>query len=161
MISRYAFWVCIGMAATIFAGCSATKSLNSATSEKIRIIERTELKPMVVFTEIPRISQMVETKDSSSHLENEYAVSDAGIDRRGNLHHTLATKPQKRPGTVYVPEVHRDSTVYVEVEKIVEKEIPVKLSWWQELRLKGFWILFGLLVFAYRKCVMKLLRVII
>lgn len=83
-------------------------------------------------------------KDTSSHLENDLAVSDASIDSLGFLHHSLKTKQR---GRLPVPSkntkerrdsiVYRDKCVYIEKPVYVEAE----LNAWQRFRLRGFWIL--------------------
>lgn len=139
----------------ILTGCGTVSTIPISTTS-VRVVERTELKPITVFAEIPQISQEVAVKDSSSHLENDYCLSDASIDRKGVLHHSLSTKPQKQAQIVEVPTVYRDSTVIV--EKIVEKEVPADLNWHQKARLKGFWILLALALVAYGKYIIKLIK---
>lgn len=129
------------LACFLCIGCATVKPY---TSTEVRVIERTEFKPITVFTDIPEIKETVSTKDTTSHLENEYASSDASIDREGNLTHTLATKPQKRPQVVDVPVVYKDSIVVTETT--VEKEVPAELTWWQKFRLKAFWWLSAIVI---------------
>ena len=73
---------------------------------------------------------------SSSHLETDFAVSDAFVDSTGKLHHTLENKPQNIPAvvdmTVYATDTTikqtqtttDDNTVYIGVEK--------PLGWWKK-----------------------------
>ena len=70
-----------------------------------------------------------------SHLETDFAVSDAFVDSVGKLHHTLENKPQNLPAVVDTTVHAYDTTItntqttsdthtdYVEVEK--------PLEWWQ------------------------------
>ena len=131
-----------------------------ATKEQVKVIEHTEMVPVTVELSIPEIRAEVTTKDTTSFLENEYASSMAIVHRGGELYHSLYTKPQKRPEIVSVPVVHKDSIVYVntETEKIVEVEKP--LSWWQRIRLDSYFLLIALLLWAYRKNILKLIRLI-
>lgn len=117
--------------------------MQTTTVEKIRVVEHTDLVAITVFTEIPQIKESVVTRDSSSHLENDYAVSDARIDRKGNLYHSLDTKPQKRPQDITVPVERKDSIVYLAEEKTVEKEVEKELTWWQKFKINSFWWLVG------------------
>jgi hypothetical protein len=74
-----------------------------------------------------------------SHLENEYAYSDAVV-RGGNLYHSLATKPHKKAVVVKTEIEYRDSIV----EKIIEKEVVNTIeverpdTWWEQTQKKGF-----------------------
>ncbi len=121
-----------------------------------------------VKVEIPVIIENNVTPADSSHLENEYAVSDAYI-KDGLLHHSLRTKG----GTIEVPvdipvadtttthnhyENHEDNH-----EKIKEVEKP--LSKWKSFKLDCFWWLIlmisALLGWTFRKPIVKLLKTIL
>jgi hypothetical protein len=136
----------------LLAGCGNTKPV---VTQDVRIVERTELVPHIVFTTIPDISQTVVTLDTVSHLENDFAVSDAVIDRRGQLTHTLATKPQERPQMVEIPVVYRDSIVTL--TQTVEVEVPAELNLWQRVRINSWWVLAVLVLLAYGKLIIKLI----
>lgn len=132
------------------SSCAATRVVgtSSETHEQVRVIEHTELVPVRVEVPIPEIRESVVVRDSSSHLENEYAVSDASVDRNGFLHHSLATKPQTITGRSEVPVQHKDSivTLTIEVEKIVEVPVEKKLTRWQSLKMRLGGFSFGLLL---------------
>ena len=87
--------------------------------------------------EIPKVVEKIVTRDTVSHLENDYAISDAVVSD-GFLWHSLETKPQIIEAPV---EVHVTDTLIienaVEREKIVKVEKP--LSWWQKTRMEAFW----------------------
>jgi hypothetical protein len=106
---------------------------------------RVEIRERVVHDtatfEVPGEVERIVTRDTSSRLENSYAVSEAVV-TGGLLHHSLRTKPQ----TIEVPVAVRvrDTTTAhtssaVEEQKIIEG--PRELTWWQEFRLKAFWVL--------------------
>lgn len=90
-----------------------------------------------VFGEIPAQSAERTTPGKTSHLETDYAESDARINEDGTLTHTLFNKPTKLP----VPVKNTTDTVYVDkaIEKPVPVEVPVEvereLTWWQQTRL--------------------------
>lgn len=67
-----------------------------------------------VTVTIPGDSISVVAVDSS-HLENRYSMSDAVVDSTGRLHHSLVNKNIKVEKEI----------VYKEIEKTVEKEVPV------------------------------------
>ena len=102
----------------------------------------------------------VSVRQDSSHLETSAAVSDARINPDGSLSHSLENKTDDREIPTQRPIEYRDSIVYrdreVEVEKIVEVER--KLTWWQQTKMKGFWVLLVVIVFVFRKNIVTLAR---
>ena len=93
--------------------------------------------------EVPVIKEKIVTLDTASHLENDWAKSDAAVSD-GLLSHSLETKPKVIEVPIYVPV--RD-TIIKEGEthaEIVEVEKP--LSWWESLRMGAFWWLAGAVV---------------
>lgn len=129
---------------------------------RVDVRYQTIIVPDTVFVEIPPQIAERTTADSTSHLENDYATSDARINPDGTLFHQLATKPQKKPVEVDKKIEQRDSIVYVEKsntetgQQIVEVER--QLSWWEKTRIYGFYLLAALLVVIYRKPIWSLLR---
>lgn len=139
-----------------------------AVSCSPKIIERVETKieyrDRVVHDtatfEVPVEVEKIVTRDTVSHLENNWAKSDAVVSE-GLLHHSLESKPKK----VYVPvEVHVTDTIWRQkktqvVTKIKEVEKP--LSWWKSFKLDAFWWLLAavlvLLAWTFRKTLLKLL----
>ena len=120
----------------------AATSVETHDSTKVEI--RTELIEHIdtVYVELPRQVERIVTQDTTSRLENDYAVSEARVEA-GMLHHTLETKAAKIPVPVKTTIEKKDSittTSKAEVEKekvYIEKE----LTAWQRFRLRGFWIL--------------------
>lgn len=97
-----------------------------------------------VTIEIPGDTMKVVAQDSS-HLENKYSVSDARVDSTGRLHHSLINKNIKVEKEI----------VYKEIEKTVEKEVPVIKEVTKEVKVvpgyykwcsRILWILFGFVV---------------
>ena len=97
------------------------------------------------YFEVPVEVEKIVTRDTTSHLENSLAISDAMV-TDGFLHHSLETKPQKVPVPVVI---HVRDTIKQE-SQIVYKEVPVEqpLSWWQKFRMDAFWWLLGGLILA-------------
>lgn len=134
--------------ASLLTSCGSSRhaatSIETHDSTKVEV--RTELIETIdtVYVELPRQSETVAVRDTSSHLENDLAVSDASIDAFGFLHHSLKTKPR---GRFQVPskktKERRDSIVYRDKNVYIEKPVYVeaKLNAWQKFRLVGFWIL--------------------
>ena len=110
--------------------------------DSIRIEERArEIKVTdTLFVEVPMQKESTTVRDSMSHLENDYAISDARINPDGSLSHSLETKHRTDTLSREVGVQVRDSIVYR--EKVVPKIVPVEkgLSDWQKIQIRGFWI---------------------
>jgi len=147
----------------LFGSCGSAKCVE-CTTDSVRVEVRTRIVyvPDTVIVEIPAQTAERTTADSVSHLENDFATSDARINADGTLTHTLATKPQKKPVEFQKPVERKDSIVYVDREvnetsqQIVEVE--KKLSWWQQTEIYGFYVLLLLLVATYRKPIWKFVK---
>lgn len=138
------------MALTLFAvlvtscGSSRHAATSIETHDSTKVEVRTERIEHIdtVYIELPRQVERIVTQDTTSHLENDYAVSEARVEA-GMLHHTLETKAAKIPVPIKSTIEKRDSVTTnskneVEKEKVyIEKE----LTAWQRFRLRGFWIL--------------------
>lgn len=128
--------------------------------DSVRVEIRERLVYDTVKVEVPKVVERIVTRDTSSHLENDWAMSDASVSD-GFLSHSLETKPH----TVYVPvAVPVHDTTYIEKEAqetVIEKEVEKPLTWWQKVRLGAFWWLLGGLVaclaWIFRKPLLKLL----
>ena len=139
-------------AASLMWGCCPCRNLTTETdsqdSTHVKVITKTILVPDTVFVEIPAQTAERTTRDSTSHLENEYAVSDARINPDGSLFHDLRTKPQKKPVATDKKIEQRDSIVYrnkfVRVTKTVS--VPRDLTKFQKIQIAGFWFLLALIV---------------
>ena len=150
----------------LLGSCKSQKNLihekEQKDSVRVDVRYQTIIVPDTVYVEIPPQIAERTTADSTSHLENDYATSDARINPDGTLFHQLATKPQKKPVGVDKKIEQRDSIVYVEKsntetgQQIVEVER--QLSWWEKTRIYGFYLLAALLVVIYRKPIWSLLR---
>ena len=144
------------------SACCPARHLSTSVSDSTRVEVRwrTEYIRDTVRIAIPAQSEKVTTREDSSHLENDYAESDARINPDGSLFPSLDTKPQQKPVPIDRPVEYRDSIVYrdrkVDVEKIVEVERD--LSWWQQTQMKGFWVLAAVIVFMLRKKLLPLIR---
>ncbi len=115
--------------------CCPCKNLTTETSthDSIRVETNTVTVyvPDTVLIEIPLQTAERTTADSTSHLENDYATSDARINADGTLFHSLNTKPQEKPVEVKKKEVRKDNIVYKgHTEKETEEKIvQVTPSW--------------------------------
>lgn len=152
----------IACATMILSSCGSSRhaatSIETHDSTKVEV--RTERIETIdtVYVELPKQSETVAVKDTSSHLENDVAVSDASVDALGFLHHSLKTKPRGRlPVPSKSTKERRDSIVYRNKYVYIEKPVYVEaeLNAWQKFKLRGFWVLAamvgGYVVWKYRK----------
>lgn len=146
--------------ASLLTSCGSSRhaatSIETHDSTKVEV--RTERIEHIdtVYVELPRQVERIVTQDTTSRLENDYAVSEARVES-GMLHHTLETKAVKIPVPVKSTIEKKDSITTnskseVEKEKVyIEKE----LTAWQRFRLRGFWILAaiigGYIVWKFRR----------
>lgn len=148
----------------LLGGCASSRRLSESVHQQdsvdVRVETRIEYVPDTVLIEIPAQTAERETADSISHLENDYATSDARINPDGSLFHDLKTKPQKKPVNVERPVEYRDSIVYktktVTETKIVQ--VPRNLTWWQKTQIFGFWGCIFILMIVYRKKILSFVK---
>ena len=146
--------------ALCLAACSPRALPQVVYRDSVRVEIRERIVHDTVKFEVPVIKEKNVTRDTSSHLENDWAKSDATL-VDGFLEHTLETKGR----TVYIPvtKVVHDTLVVEkeDVETIKEVEVEKPLSWWQRLKLGAFpWLLAGflvLLLFALRIPLLRML----
>lgn len=144
------------------------------TEHDEKTVEReviTEIDTVTVFIEIPLQSAYRETPDSTSHLETDYATSDAWVNPDGTLGHTLENKPQSKPVDVPVPKTtvnnNQTEAKVKEVPVPVPQPYPVEkdLSWWESFKMESFWWLLGaivaLLAINFRNPIISLIKKIL
>ena len=128
------------------------------TKDSVRVEYRERLVRDTAYIEVPKEHEAITTRDTSSHLENSYAASDASI-QDGMLHHSLETKPQKLAAPVYVQV--RD-TIYVQTSSDIQKETIVEirneLTKGQRRQIVGFWILLAAAIAAAAWKIARLFR---
>lgn len=151
--------------AVLLTSCGSSRhaatSIETHDSTKVEV--RTERIEHIdtIYVELPRQVERIVTQDTTSRLENDYAVSEARVEA-GMLHHTLETKEAKIPVPVKSTIEKKDSITTnskteVEKEKVyIEKE----LTAWQRFKMNGFWILVavigGYLVWKNRRRLLSL-----
>ena len=122
----------------LFSSCRTGRQVVVVEArDSVRVEERVrEIKVSdTLFVAVPMQKESTTVRDSTSHLENGYAVSDARINPDGSLYHSLETKPRTDtiPKELYVQV--RDTTIYR--EKVVPKIVPVEkeLNWFTQMRI--------------------------
>lgn len=148
----------------ILTGCKTQKIIEQeqtrdSIATEIKIVK--EIIRDTAYIEIPAQTAERTTADSVSHLENDYALSDARINADGTLFHSLETKPQKKPVEVEKKIERKDSIVYRDRDHVVTVTETVavekELSWWQKTQMYGFWAALAVAAFAYRKKLFSLI----
>lgn len=150
----------VAFLAVLLTSCGSSRhaatSIETHDSTKVEV--RTERIEHIdtVYIELPRQVERIVTQDTTSRLENDYAVSEARVEA-GMLHHTLETKDAKIPVPVKSTIEKKDS-VMTNSKSEVEKEkvyIEKKLTAWQRFKMRGFWILAaivaGYIVWKFRR----------
>ena len=129
---RYYYITILPLALCVSCGPARHASVSDSTRVEVREVTRYVKDTM--FLELPVITERIVTRDTTSHRENDDAVSDASVSG-GYLSPGLATKPARPPGETDAREVVRDSIVFRDrlIEVPVEVEKP--LSRWQRTLL--------------------------
>lgn len=130
-------FVFIAIVLLLFSSCRTGKVVVVEAKDSIRIEERLRYVPVVdtFFMEVPPQSSERTTADSTSHLENDYAVSDARIMIDGSLYHSLETKPRTDTLTQELSVQAKDSIIYR--YKLNTKVVTVEksLGWFSQMRI--------------------------
>lgn len=143
-----------------FTSCCPYRHLATSTRDSVRVetVIRTERIPDTVFMEVPIERERQTVRDTMSHLETSFAVSEARIEPDGMLFHSLANKPQNRPVPTEKEVIYRDSIIYRDRVNTKIVEVERKLTWWQQTQMRGFWALLTIVIFLFRKNIIALAR---
>lgn len=148
----------------LLGACASSRRLSESVHQQdrvdVRIETRIEYVPDTIYIEIPAQTSERETADSTSHLENDYATSDARINPDGTLYHNLKTKPQNKPVEFEKPVERKDSIVY-KIKTVTETKIvsvPRDLTWWQKTQIYGFWVILFIAVVVYREKILSFVK---
>ena len=140
----------LGLYAVVILVAIIFITLGSCSTAKPKVVERvkTEVRTETIFVrdtltfEIPAQSSERVTRDSTSTLETDCAVSTASILSDGSLFHELRNKARKMEIPFLKPVKSKDSIVYLDKEIPVPYEVLVEvkkpLSWWQQTQIYGF-----------------------
>lgn len=140
--------------------CCPCRHLTTSTRDSVRVetVVRTERIPDTVFVDVPAERERQTVRDTTSHLETSFAISDARINPDGALFHSLENKPQKRPVSTEKEVIYRDSIIYQNRTNTETIEVERKLTWWQQTKMRGFWVLLAVVVIICRKNILSLAR---
>lgn len=123
-------------------GCKTIKSSvneKTDTSDSVRIEykERIVKVPVYVEVEVPVEKVSTQTKDSTSHLETSFAISDASliwIDGVAFLRHSLENKAQKIQKKDSVPVTEKEK-IFWKTRRVTYNKTEIRekqLDWWQK-----------------------------
>ena len=100
-----------------------------------------------VYVEIPQIVEGNVTRDTVSHLENEYAKSDAIVDGEF-LWHTLETKPQEKIVEIVkeIEYIDREIEKKVEVVKYLDRLIEAEDTRFEKTQKTVFWMVIACVI---------------
>lgn len=142
--------------------------LTDSVIEKYQYIETLRLDTVFVEIEVPAQTASNTTYEGKSHLETDFAKSDAWINSDGSLGHSLENKEQtfKPPAVV----ASKDTESSTEKEKIKPVPVPYpepypvekELTWWQSFQMESYWYLVSLCVIfglsSFRKPLFSLVK---
>lgn len=132
----------------------STPVVNNKDSVRSEYIETVRIDTVIVESEIPSESVKHILQDSTSHLETNFAESDAWINPDGSLGHCLNNKKQSISGKVLVPikstERNNSSASVREIPVPYEVRVEVERNFtkWELFRLGAFWYLVSIVFVA-------------
>ena len=117
------------------SACGAARPLaNTVDSTRVEVRYETVTVHDTAYVELPVIVKKIQTLDTTSTLENEYARSEATV-TAGILSHSLETKPAQLPVPVEKEIVYRDSIVFRDRVVTEVKEVERQLTFWQQFKM--------------------------
>ena len=133
----------VAMVIALLVGCRSPRAVQStvvADTTSVKVVHHIEQVRDTVYVELPQIIERNVTRDTVSHLENEYAKSDAIVDGEF-LWHTLEMKPQEKAVEIIKEIEYRDTTIYKEIIKEAERIVEVERSetWLGKTQKITFW----------------------
>lgn len=140
--------------------CCPCRHLTTSTRDSVRVETnvQTEYVHDTAWIKVPIEVVRQTVIVDSSHLETSFAVSDARINSDGSLSHSLENKPQDKPIPFEKPITTINNDTYHGKTETEIVEVECKLTWWQQTKMRGFWILLAVVVFLFRKNIIPLAR---
>ena len=125
--------------------CSVARQAAPSENLSTRVEVVTVFEKDTVLVEIPQIVEKVQTMDTMSVLENEFAKSSAEISK-GILSHSLETKPVQKQVEIQKEIVYRDSIVFRDRTVVETVEVEKPLTGWQQFKMKTGGFAIGILI---------------
>ena len=134
----------------LLTGCCPTKvATNNAIYDSVvvRTVQKTEIVKDTIPYYIPAEREVITTKDTISYLENRWAYTEAVVSD-GMLTHSLGIKDE--PHKIVVDKVieYRDTTIYKEVIKEIERIVEVEKpdTWLGKTQKITFWVMISVFI---------------
>ena len=119
------------------SACGAVRPVIQPTdSTRVEVRYETRTVHDTAYVELPVIVEKIQTLDTTSTLENDYARSQATV-TAGILSHSLETKPAQLPVPVEKEIVYRDSIVFRDRVVTEVKEVERQLTFWQQFKMRA------------------------
>ena len=119
------------------SACGAARPLaHTADSTRVEVRYETVTVHDTAYVELPVIIEKIQTLDTTSTLENDYARSEATV-TASILKHSLETKPAQLPVPVEKEIVYRDSIVFRDRVVTEVKEVERQLTFWQQFKMRA------------------------
>ena len=125
--------------------CSVARQAVPSENLSTRVEVVTVFEKDTVLVEIPQIVEKVQTMDTISFLENEFAKSSAEVSD-GIMSHSLETKPVQKPVEIQKEIVYRDSVVFRDRTVVETVEVEKPLSGWQQFKIKTGGYAIGMII---------------
>ena len=125
--------------------CSVARQAAPSENLSTRVEVVTVFEKDTVLVEIPQIVDKVQTMDTISFLENEFAKSSAEVSD-GILSHSLEAKPVQKPVEIKKEIVYRDSVVFRDRTIVETVEVEKPLTGWQQFKMKTGGVTVGILI---------------
>ena len=149
----------------LFSGCRSHRPaqlppVQLRDSIRVEVRERVVTIHDTAYIEVPAQSQSQQVRDSTSHLETDFAESDARINADGSLSHSLRNKPQQLAAPTENKVHVRDSVVYRDREVPVPQPYAVEkpLTLWQKLLMNAGAFALGSLLLLLIVMVVKIVK---
>ena len=119
------------------SACGAVRPLvGTADSTRVEVRYETVTVHDTAYVELPVIIEKIQTLDTTSTLENDYARSEATVSA-GILKHSLETKPARLTMLVEKEIVYRDNIVFRDRVVTEVKEVERQLTFWQQFKMRA------------------------
>ena len=133
------FFLCVYLVLIfgVASSCGAVRPLvGTADSTRVEVRYETVTVHDTAYVELPVIIEKIQTLDTTSTLENDYARSEATV-TAGILSHSLETKPAQLPVPMEKEIVYRDSIVFRDRVVTEVKEVERQLTFWQQFKMRA------------------------
>ena len=122
----------------LLVGCKSPKEI----VREVTVIETHDSIHFVhdtLYFDVPVRTAQIVTKDSTSVLENDWAISQVAINKDGTLSHKLESKKQIVPVPFEKPVETKTQVIYRNMEVKVPVPVEKELTKWEKFRLSAFW----------------------